>query len=289
LADVKMTVAGLIARDGLLVLNADDGLLRAKAGHIDARFGWSPPLGWFALDYDHPLLVANRTAGAPTSGVRAGRLILSYAGSECDLGPVAEMPLTVLGAATYNVANLAGAALAAAALGIAPATIAGVFAVFGADPNDNPGRLMRFMFEGAHVLLDYAHNPDGLHGVLSVARSLRAPGGRIAVLLGHAGNRRDEDLEAVAATAASFAPDFVVVKESEHHLRGRPSGEIPALLRAALLKHGVDESVLALEMTEVAAARRALDWARPGDVVALLVHSAEARADVLGMLHPRGA
>lgn len=289
LADAKMTVAGLVARDGLLVLNADDASLRAKAGHIGARLGWSPALGWFAHDYDHPLLVANRAADAPTCGVRAGRLLLSYAGLEHDLGPVADMPLTVLGAATYNVSNLAGAALAAAALDIAPATIAGVFTEFGSDAADNPGRLMRFTVAGAQVLLDYAHNPDGLRGVLSVARSLRAPGGRIAVLLGHAGNRRDADLEAVAATAASFAPDFVVVKESEQHLRGRPPGEIPALLHAALLKHGMDESALALEMTELAAAQRALDWARPGDVVALLIHSAEARSAVLEMLQPRGA
>jgi hypothetical protein len=39
----------------------------------------------------------------------------------------------------------------------------------------------------------------------------------------------------------------------------------------------------------VAAARQALEWARPGDVVALLVHSGTARAEVLGLLHPSPA
>ena len=41
------------------------------------------------------------------------------------------MPLSMDGIAAYNIANLAGAALAAAALGIPAATIAGVYARFG--------------------------------------------------------------------------------------------------------------------------------------------------------------
>jgi hypothetical protein len=35
----------------------------------------------------------------------------------------------------------------------------------------------------------------------------------------------------------------------------------------------------------VAAARSALDWARPGDVLALPVHSSKARAAVVEMLN----
>jgi len=38
----------------------------------------------------------------------------------------------------------------------------------------------------------------------------------------------------------------------------------------------------------VDAARCALEWARPGDVLVLLVHSLAARRAVLGMLQQRG-
>jgi UDP-N-acetylmuramyl tripeptide synthase len=284
LADAKLTVAQLVARDGLLVLNADDEWLRAKAAGLEARLEMQPPIGWFALDYDHPVLVVHRAAGGSTCGVHGGRLLLSHAGSKNDLGAVADMPLTVRGSAGYNISNIAGAALAAVASGIAPATIAAVFATFGSDPDDNAGRLMRFDVNGVHVLLDYAHNPQGLQGVLQVARSLCGEGARLAMLLGHAGNRRDEDLDDVAAVAASFAPDLIVIKENERHLRGREPGEVPAILRAAVLRHGVRESALALQSSEVDAARYALDWARPGDVLALLVHSVAARTGVLAML-----
>jgi len=60
--------------------------------------------------------------------------VLSHGDVEHDLGAVAAMPLTVEASAAYNVSNLAGAALAASALGVAPATIAAVFARFGSDP-----------------------------------------------------------------------------------------------------------------------------------------------------------
>ena len=286
LADAKLTVAQLVARDGLLVLNADDEWLRVKAAGLEHRLGTQPPTGWFALDDDHALLASHRARGGATCGVRDGRLLLSHAGARHDLGAVARMPLTVRGRAIYNIANIAAAALAAAALGIAPATIAAVLETFGANPDDNAGRLMRFDVNGVRVLLDYAHNRQGLQGVLQVARSMCGKDARFAMLLGHAGNRRDEDLEDVAAVAAGFAPDLIVIKENERHLRGRAPGEVPAILRAALLRHGVDAATLALQPSEVDAARYALAWARPGDVLALLVHSGTARAEVLAMLQP---
>jgi len=149
--------------------------------------------------------------------------------------------------------------------------------------------MMRFDIDGVHVLMDYAHNPDGLHAFLSVARSLRRGAGRLAVLLGHAGNRRDADIREVAQVVAGFTPDLVVVKEIVTHLRGRAPGEIPQLLRTALLQAGLAESAIAMRAGEIEAAQCALDWARPGDVLGLLVHAPAARDAVLKILDQRQA
>lgn len=284
LADVKLTVAAVVTPGGLLVLNADDPELVARAPGLARRFGRAPPLGWFALDAERPALREHRARGGPTCGVLAGRLMLSHAGAEHDLGSVAAMPLSVHGSAAYNVANLAGAALAAAALGVPPALIAAVFARFGAAPDDNPGRMMRFERGGVRLLLDYAHNAAGLRGLLGVAEHLRAGGGRLGLLLGHAGNRQDAEIEQLAQVAAEFQPALVVVKENEAHLRGREPGEIPRIIRTALLRTGLPESALPVRMSELEAVRCALEWAQPGDVLALPVHSASARAAVLAML-----
>jgi cyanophycin synthetase len=287
LADAKLSVAGVVGREGLLVLNADDPVLCDKAASLEQRLGYRPRIGWFALDAEAPLLRAAASRGLPTCGVRDGRLRLEHAGREHDLGSVASMPLAIGGMARYNVANLAAAALAAAALDMPPAVIASVFAKFGAAMGDNPGRMMRFALGDVHVLLDYAHNPDGLRAFLAVASGLRTGGGRLAVLLGHAGNRRDADIREVAQVVAGFFPELVVIKEIPTHLRGRAPGEIPALLRAALLEAGLKESALAMREGEIEAARCALEWARPGDVLGLLVHGSAARAQLLAMLEER--
>ena len=287
LAEVKLAVAAAVSATGLLVLNADDSQLRAQAERLMQRFGRSPPVGWFAVNPDQESLRAYRLRGASTCGVREGRLHLSHGGAEHDLGPISAMPLSMGGIAGYNVANMAGAALAAAALGIAPATIAAVLARFGSTITDNPGRLMRFAVGGVEVLVDYAHNPDGLRGFLTVADHLRGGTGRLGMLLGHAGNRKDADIEELAQVAAEFRPELVVVKEDEEYLRGRAPGEIPRIIRAELKRLGFPDSALPVANSEVEAARYALEWARPGDVLALPVHSSSARAAVVAMLEQR--
>ncbi|MBV9621411.1 MAG: Mur ligase [Gammaproteobacteria bacterium] len=282
LADVKLSVAGVVRE--LLVVNADDAQLRAKAGQLPRRFPRPPPLGWFALEQAHPLLAAHRAAGGATCGVRAGRLELFHGGAAHDLGRIGDMPLSAGGCATYNVANLAAAALAAAGLGVEPAHIASVYARFGSHAADNPGRLMRFERDGVVILVDYAHNPAGLHGLLQVAARLRPPGGRLGLILGHAGNRRDSEIESLAHAAAQHAPALIVVKENEAHLRGREPGEVPRLLTAALRARGIAAQSIRQRDSELAAVECALEWARPGDVLALPVHAAPARRAVLALL-----
>jgi cyanophycin synthetase len=283
LADVKFAVAGLVARRGSLVLNADDVRLRARADGLAGRFGDYSRLGWFALDADQETLREYRVRGSPTCGVRAGRLYLSRGGIDHDLGRVSDMPLSMDGIATYNVANMAGAALVALQLGIAAPTISAVLGRFGARLEDNPGRMMRFDVRGVKILIDYAHNTEGLRGFLQVADHLRS-GARLGLLLGHAGNRTDTDIQELARVAAEFRPDLVVVKENETQLRGRAPGEVPRIIRDELLRLGFPESAAPVRSSEVEAARCAIDWARPGDVLALPLHSTSARSAVVAML-----
>lgn len=284
LTEVKLTVAGVLVPAGLLVVNADDAGLTAGVAGLAQRFGRCPRLGWFALDADHPRLWQHRAAGGSTCGVRRGRLVLNHGGLEHDLGASASMPLSVGGSAAYNIANLAAAALASVALGVPPRIIAAVFARFGVAPGDNPGRMMRFTVDGVCVLVDYAHNPEGLRGLLTVAEHLRGGAGRLGLLLGHAGNRQDAEIEALARVAADFQPAMIVIKENEAHLRGRQPGEIPRIIHAALRRAGLAESALPQCASELEAVHRALEWARPGDVLALPVHSTSARAAVLALL-----
>ena len=273
-AAVKLTVAKAVAPDGLLVLNADDPTLTRHA--VSAA---RSRIGWFALQ-----LADARARGLPACGVRDGQLVLATAAGEHEFGAIAGMPLTVGGAARYNITNIAAATLAAHALAIPPATIAAVLAGFGCRNADNPGRLQRWQLGELAVLLDYAHNADGLGGLLGVAAGLRGEG-RLGLLLGHAGNRQEADFHALAAVAAKAGPDRVWLKDiGGDYLRGRASGDVATILRHSLIAAGLDEADLPVCLDEARAAREALAWARPGDLLVLPVHEPARREAVVALL-----
>ena len=107
------------------------------------------------------------------------------------------------------------------------------------------------MLGEVNVLIDYAHNPDGLAMVLP---------------------------------AAVFQPDLIVIKEIASMLRGRAPGEVSALLKVSLLAAGYPPENIHTEADEVNAARHLLYWARPGDVLVLPIHQSTARQALSALL-----
>lgn len=271
LAQAKLVVARALDADGWLVLNADDAVL---VRHAPAT---GPRVAWFSLDADAAVPRAAIAAGRPACALQDGHLRLWLDGVVHPLGAADAFPLAVGGAARYNLANLAGAALLAAVQGVPVAAIAGALARFGADRRDNPGRLQRWRIRGADVLVDYAHNPAGLRGLLAVAEGLRGPGGVLRLLLGQAGNRDDAAIAELAAVAAAARPAQVLLKDIAGYLRGRGEGAVADVLGDALRAHGVPPSAIAIELDEADAARRLVGDALPGDVVVLPVHNLDAR------------
>lgn len=278
LADTKLVVTRVLAPGGgMLVLNAEDPVLLRRGEQ------WDGTLGWFALAGDHPRLVAHRVAGGATCGVQGQRLLLHAANVAHDLGSLEELPLAAGGAARYNIANMAGAALLAWGLGIPVAAIREVLGRFGSHRRDNPGRLERWNFPELTLIMDYAHNPEGLEGLLAVAETLRSTG-RLGLVLGQAGNREDGSIRALARRAAAARPAFVVVKEMESYIRGRRPGEVPRILSEELIRAGIPPAHQSMRNSELLAARELLGWAQPGDVLVLPIHDLQARLAVATLL-----
>ena len=105
---------------------------------------------------------------------------------------------------------------------------------------------------------------------------------RLLVTLGHAGDRQDDAICEVALTAWRHGPDRVILKEQEKDLRGRSLGEIPQIMKLALLAAGAPESAIDYAADEIEAAKQALAWAKPGDLLLLLTLS--HREEVLRLL-----
>ncbi len=277
IAEAKLVVAHALREHGTLVLNGSDAVLMAVARrtpHVQALFA-AGRVALFAHDLAHPVLQTHRATGAPVCGSAAGELVWAQGDVEATLGEITQMPLTLQGAARHNVENIAAAVLAALATDLPLPALRNTLAQFGAQPQDNPGRLERWPWRGATVLVDYAHNPDGLAQLLQVARALRPA--RLGLLLGQAGNRDNTAIAELAHTAARFSPERVVVKELPLMLRGRPLGEVPALITQALQQAGLPAAAVHHEPDEGAAALALLAWAQPGDVVVLPVHTSAVR------------
>lgn len=277
LAQVKFSVANAVSASGWLVLNAADPLLRENATRFTGR------VAWFHLNADDSLLKEARHQGAVTCGVRHGRLWIEGPQGTQDFGAVDAMPLSVGGKAHYNVANLAGASLAAFLLGVPAQVIARTALSFGSTANDNAGRLQRSVVGGIQVFVDYAHNPEGLRGLLQIAASHRDEG-RLALLLGQAGNRTDEQVRELAAAAAAFKPDLIVLKDLEDMLRGRAAGEVSGILRDELQRLGLPLEAMPAYLSELDAVHAALRWARAGDVLVLPIHGSRAQREVAALL-----
>jgi UDP-N-acetylmuramyl tripeptide synthase len=259
----KLVVNRAVREDGLLVLNADDPVLTQRAEHLTTA------LCWFSVEAENPIVQAHVREGKRACFVRDGTLVFADESGEEALLPVADIPITLSGAARHNVANSLGVVCLAKILGLNNATIASGLRAFHNDPSDNPGRTNFFEINGVQVLVDFAHNPHGINALIDTVS--RIPANRRLVTLGQAGDRSDEDIRNLARAAWQLAPDCVVLMGLPGYERGRAEGEVPGLLRDELLQLGADADAILRAHSCIDAVKTALDWATPGDLLLLLV------------------
>jgi cyanophycin synthetase len=270
LTEAKLVIARGLKAGGRLVLNADDAELTAAAGRLDV------PILWFSPDAANPRVESHLAAGGEACFLEDGALVLARGAERTAVTRVEEIPLTLGGAARHNVANaLAAIGLAAAAGLPVEAMAAGLRSL-----TSNPGRATLLDLGGAHLLIDYAHNPQGMAAMVELA--VKLPGDRRLLLVGQAGDRDDAALRELALAIQPLRPDRIVVKELPEMLRGREPGEVSKVLREELLRLGSAPESVTLAGSELDGVRQALAWAQPEDLLILLLHA--QRDDVLALL-----
>jgi len=274
LADAKFLVASALGPGGRLVLNADDRELVRRGARHDGD------IAWFSLAPDEHGLDPWIAAGGPAAVLREGWLTLARDGETIPVLEVGAFPLGMNGAARFNIANALGAICIADALGLPVEAMRDGLAGFTGSPDENPGRGNFIALGGVTAVVDFAHNPHGVAALLEALATL--PAKRRAVLVGQAGDRSDADTAELTRVVWQARPDLVVVKELPGKLRGRKLGELPAVIEAELRRLGAPDDAIALTGNEIEATRYALEWARPGDMLVLLIH--EDRQPVMALL-----
>lgn len=159
-----------------------------------------------------------------------------------------------------NMMNSIAAASAAVSLGVDDAAIVDGLAAARAVPGryqsiDN-GR-------GISVLVDYAHTPEALAGLLEGVREVIAPGARVIVVFGCGGDR-DRDKRPLMGRSAADGADVVVVTSDN------PRSESPATIADDIVSGvGSNHGGVHVILDRRAAIEHALSVARPGDAVVI--------------------
>ncbi|MAW61716.1 MAG: Mur ligase [Planctomycetes bacterium] len=266
LAEGKFTVTR--AAD-TVVLNADDEHVAARGDAL------AKPVVWFSLSPDSPRVQKHLAAGGSAALLEGDQLIFRDGTQTEPILPVQDVPVTMGGAARYNIANALAAAAIARQLGFSLEHIRAGLRGFQNSVDDNPGRLNRFELGGLTAIVDYAHNPHGFDAVFALMQQL--PAARKAVLIGQAGDREDESIRALARSTWEASPDLIVIKEMHNYLRGREPGEVPGIIEDELRRAGAQEGNFSHAATELDAVRDAFRWAQPGDLLMLLCQDERAR------------
>ena len=278
LAEVKSTIVRITRSGGWVVLNADDPRTLAMRRLSRAR-----PFV-FGLDPDAPGLREAQTEGGRAATVLDGDLVVLTRGRVDRLLPVIDVPVTLAGLASFNVANALAATAAGLAIGLPREAVLDGLRSFRPDPGQNPGRMNILDLDGRAVIVDMAHNEASLLALLQVARGLRLPGGRVLVMAGTAGDRSEELIRSLGELAARGA-DRVVIGEKRRYLRGRAPEELIGLLREGAATVGVTD--VPDHPSELAGLQALAAESGPGDVLALMAPA--ERSEILAWLTGQGA
>jgi cyanophycin synthetase len=261
LAEVKRIVVE-VASD-CAVLNADDPLVLKMSGYTEAKH-----LCYVTLNPQHALVREHVRAGgracALEAGVNGQMITLYEKGAHIPLLWTHLIPATLEGRATHNVQNAMFAAAMAFSLGIKLEAIRQGLRTFDSTFFQAPGRMNVFDEHPFKVLFDYGHNAHAVAAMADLAQRLEVAGRRIVVLAGP-GDRRDEDLIAIARAVAGRFDHYVCRRDD--NLRERKSDEVPRIQSAALTAAGVPEEAISIIPDEQEAIGAALQMGRPGDLL----------------------
>ncbi len=261
LAEVKRVVIET-AKD-TAVLNADDPLCLKMSGHANAEH-----ILYVTTNPSHDLVRVHVRAGGRAIGLEEGingHMITIYDnGAHIPLLWTHLIPATLEGRALHNVQNAMFAAAMAYCGGVNLEDIRHGLKTFDTTFFQAPGRMNVFDGHPFKVILDYAHNPHAVEAMCSVVEQLPVPGRKIVVLAAP-GDRRDEDIQKIAANAAGHFHHYICRRDDS--LRGRGHAEVPEMLAKALLEGGVAEDAIQVIPSEVEAVDTALRMGRSDDLI----------------------
>jgi cyanophycin synthetase len=283
LAEVKRVVIE-VATD-CAVLNADDPLVLKMSGYTEAK-----NICYVTMNPQHTLVREHIRAGGRACALEAGvngQMITLYdRGSHIPLLWTHLIPATLEGRAIHNVQNAMFAAAMAFSLGIKLDAIRQGLRTFDTTFFQAPGRMNVFNEHPFKVVFDYGHNAHAVAAMAELAQRLDVKGRRIVVVAGP-GDRRDEDLHAIAKAVAGRFDHYICRRDD--NLRDRAPDEVPRMIATSLIGEGVLNKQISIIPDEQEAIDAALNMGQPGDLLLVFADALTRSWKQITKFRPAGA
>jgi UDP-N-acetylmuramoyl-L-alanyl-D-glutamate--2,6-diaminopimelate ligase len=133
---------------------------------------------------------------------------------------------------------------------------------------------------GVVAVVDYAHKPAALEGVLRTCRGLTAPGGRVVAVFGCGGDRDRGKRPEMGRIAATLADVVVITSDNP---RSEDPRAIAAEIESGVLAAGGAATIVIDRATAIA---EAAAGCRAGDVLLIAGKGHEQSQEVAGRKEP---
>jgi cyanophycin synthetase len=276
LAEVKGVIAAVVKRDGHAVLNADDPLVSAMRDRSPGDI----VLFSVAAEGENEAVEEHVARNGIAARIEADTFVIRRGKLRIPIVSVREVPLMLGGAARFQRANVLAAIATAYVQGVRYDDIRAGLLSFFPSPSMTPGRLNLIRIRGARLLVDYAHNPAAVQGLMELVHEL--PARRRIGVLAAPGDRRDEDIRAVGRLAARL--DHVIVKEDDD-TRGRVPGATAELVIEGLRAGGLSVDRIEIVPSELDAVQRAVSLLEANDLAVVLADDVRGVLDKVRTLH----
>lgn len=270
LARVKSVVPRSTTAEGYAILNADDDIVYHMKNDLDCN------VALFSIRDNNERIKQHCENKGFAAFIEKGYFTVSKGQWRTRIMKVNDVPLTFEGRAECMVKNILPAILAATIRNFPVDLIRAALKSFIPSPEMTPGRLNVFHFRNFDLVLDYAHNTDGLTELKKFVDNLQASV-KIGIVAG-VGDRRDEDIRNIGVCAAQIF-DEIIIRHDEDG-RGRNNDEFTRLIIEGVMQVNA-EAVIKVISNELEAVQYAIDNARDGALIVVCTEHVKKTIDYI--------
>lgn len=224
---VKSVLLEATDEDGACVINANDDF----AEEALERANGVPVL--FAVE-ENELVDTHKKEGGTVFTVEEDELVLYKGGKREILVSISQVPF-MLGKVKMLLEDALAASAAAFSSGFSSGQIKEGLKTFEMNEEMNPGRMNIYDYNGSRIILDYAHNIDGIRALGEFIKNV--PGKRCMATFTVPGDREDDFIVQCGEEGSRWF-DVLVCTENPRVMRGRDDGEIAELLAKGVNSNG---------------------------------------------------